>query len=219
MGEFFAPLLGGRPKDWADANRAMAATLFEASAWMQRLRSASSYAAFLDRYHLDWLGSMCAIVGVPTPSDERALILARQAERWIIPQVNGAYPGADEAILTLHSSGYRLCTASGEGAPELHDYLSSMGVRERFDRLYGSDLIDTFKIGPEYYERAFADAGVAPRDAIVVDDRPEALAWAAQVGAMTVLVSERGDPSAAAWRVPSLRWLPELLVAASIAPL
>jgi HAD superfamily hydrolase (TIGR01509 family) len=49
-----------------------------------------------------------------------------------------------------------------------------MGVRGCFDRLYGSDLVTVGKEGPEYYRRSFADAGVDPRDALVVDDRPAA---------------------------------------------
>ena len=64
-----------------------------------------------------------------------------------------------------------------------------MGVRDCFQRrLYGPDLIDTFKAGPAFYERIFADAGVDPASALVVDDLPHALAWARQAGARTVLV-------------------------------
>jgi FMN phosphatase YigB (HAD superfamily) len=44
---------------------------------------------------------------------------------------------------------------------------------------------------PEFYERIFADATVTPSDAVVVDDNAEALGWAAQTGARTVLVDSR----------------------------
>jgi HAD superfamily hydrolase (TIGR01509 family) len=50
-------------------------------------------------------------------------------------------------------------------------------------------LINTFKDGPAYYRRLFADAGIQPSEAIVVDDSLPALDWAAQIGAQTVLVS------------------------------
>ena len=83
-------------------------------------------------------------------------------------------------------------TASGESSADLTHYLTAMGVRDCFHRLYGPDLIDTFTVGPSYYERLLADAAVAPADALVVDDSRQALAWAAQVGARTVLV---GTPS------------------------
>ena len=64
-----------------------------------------------------------------------------------------------------------------------------MGVRECFDRLYGPDLLDTFMDGPRFYQRIFADAGVEPRDALVVDDNANAVGWAAEAGAKTVLIS------------------------------
>lgn len=65
-----------------------------------------------------------------------------------------------------------------------------MRVRDCFGRLYGPDLIETLKEGPEYYERIFADLGIAAADALVVDDSPRATRWARQVGAQTVLVGD-----------------------------
>ncbi len=83
-----------------------------------------------------------------------------------------------------------LHTASGESSLELGGYLQAMGVRDCFGRLYDPDLIDTLKEGPEYYERIFADLGIAAADALVVDDSPRATRWARQVGARTVLVGD-----------------------------
>ena len=201
VGAFFAPILGSTPEAWAEGNRAVSASLFEPDSWRRRLRAAPDYAAFERVYLLDWLGQMCRLVGVPMPPEEESLELARRADDSIPRRVNAAFPGATEAIRTLHARGYPLCTASGESSVELAGYLDGMGVRECFGRLYGSDLIDAFKAGPEFYERIFADATVAPSDAVVVDDSPEALGWAAQTGARTVLVDSRPHPDA--WRVPS----------------
>jgi hypothetical protein len=50
------------------------------------------------------------------------------------------------------------------------------------------------KRGPEYYERIFADLGVAPSDTLVVDDSPRATRWATQMGARTVLVRDSSLP-------------------------
>jgi FMN phosphatase YigB (HAD superfamily) len=57
-----------------------------------------------------------------------------------------------------------------------------------FGRCYGADLINTFKQGPTYFERLFADLGLRPAEALVVDDGVDVLRWAAQVGARTLLV-------------------------------
>lgn len=151
------------------------------------------------------------MVGVDMPDEAEALVLAERAERWVRPQVDAAIPGAADAIETLHAAGYRLFTASGEPSDDLHDYLGRMGVRERFQRLYGPDLIDTFKDGPAFYERIFADAGVAAEEALVVDDTPAAIGWAMEVGARAVLVGEDVSPINDALHVRRLRDLPELL--------
>jgi len=69
-----------------------------------------------------------------------------------------------------------------------------MGVSDCFCRLYGPDLIETLKEGPAYYERIFADLGIAAADALVVDDSPRTIEWATQVGACTVLVGNSSLP-------------------------
>lgn len=113
----------------------------------------------------------------------------------ITPRVRAAFPGVVAAIRALRLQGYVLHTASGESLKDLDGYLQGMGVRECFDRLYGPDLLDTFKDGPGFYQRIFADAGVEPRNALVVDDNATAAGWAAQAGAQTVLISAAAPSS------------------------
>lgn len=212
VAEFFAPILGGAPEVWAEANRVVIDRILEPTAWLARLRAAPDYQNFDDAYQLDWLHEMCAIVGVPSPPDDESVALARRAGQSIIRRVRAAFPGAVEAIQTLHARGYTLHTASGESSVDLAGYLEGMGVRDCFGRLYGPDLIDTFKAGPEFYSRLLADAGVTPDEALVVDDNPEMLGWAAEAGARTVLV--RATPMerhGTALRIGSLAELPELL--------
>ena len=85
--------------------------------------------------------------------------------------------------------GFRLFTASGEHSRELDGYLTGMGVRQLFATLYGSDLIETGKYSAAYYRRLFDHAGISPGKAMVVDDKPQYLEWAAGLGAATCLVS------------------------------
>jgi phosphoglycolate phosphatase len=146
---------------------------------------------------------MCAFVGVPRPPEEDAIRLSREASAWITSQVRAAFPGAAETVRLLHGRGYTLNTASGEPSYDLKTYLSTMGLADCFDRLYGPDLVNTFKIGPEFYESLMADAGVAHEDAIFVDDSHEAASWAVEAGARAVVVNA-GRPGADSARV---RWV------------
>jgi FMN phosphatase YigB (HAD superfamily) len=62
-----------------------------------------------------------------------------------------------------------------------------MGVRGCFVDLCGADLVDNAKASQLFYERVFGHAGVAPNDALVVDDSERALDWAADLSAQTIL--------------------------------
>jgi HAD superfamily hydrolase (TIGR01509 family) len=212
VGEYFVPLLGGSPEAWSRANRVVADRLFEPDAWRRRVRAAADYRSFDRDYQVEWLQGMCALVGIETPPEEECLYLARRAAAFITRRVQAAFPGVGDTIRAVHRQGYRLHTASGEASLDLEGYLQAMRVRDCFGRLYGPDLIQTLKEGSEYYERIFADLGIAAADALVVDDSPRATRWATQVGARTVLV---GDSSllrtGATVQIGSLVELPALL--------
>lgn len=212
VGEFFVPLLGGTAVQWSKANRIVINRLLEPDAWQERIQAAADYANFDRAYQLDWLGSMCEIVGVPTPSEEECLHLAHRATASITRRVHAAFPDVIETIQNLHQQGYTLHTASGESSLDLAGYLQAMGVQHCFDRLYGPDLINTFKEGPEYYAHIFADLGISATNAVVVDDNPRAMSWAAQVGAKTVFVknsSASGESAIAS--IHSLKELPAII--------
>lgn len=213
VAEYFAPRLGGTPEAWAEANRRVVTRMVEPAAWQARLQSASDYRSFDYQYQLDWLRGMCELVNVPIPDEEECSRLTLEATAVIIRQVRASFPGAAEAIRALYQRGYTLYTASSGPSSDLEGHLEGMGVRDCFQRrLYGPDLIDTFKVGPAYYERIFADAEVDPASALVVDDSPQALGWAGQVGAQTVLVgaapAAEGENVA---RIASLADLPEII--------
>jgi HAD superfamily hydrolase (TIGR01509 family) len=134
------------------------------------------------------------MVGIEPPPEEEAIWLGHEAEAWIIARIRSGYPGAADALRRLHERGYTLHTASGASSTQLEIYLDTMDSRPYFTRLYGPDLVDTFKAGPLYYERIFADAGVAPAEALVLDDSRTAIAWASEAGARTLLVGSGPAP-------------------------
>ena len=208
VGEFFAPRLGGTPGAWAAANYTVMMRMLETAAWTARMQAVPDYTEFDRLYLRDWMQGMCKIVGVPAPPEEEGLALARQINAAIPPQIDSAYPGAVDAIRTLHARGYTLHTASGESSADLAGYLTGMGVRDSFGTLYGTDVVNTLKMGPQFYTRIFEHAGVAPAEALVADDNPQAAAWAVQVGAQAVLV--RAAAGADSWTGPRIDRLAEL---------
>jgi HAD superfamily hydrolase (TIGR01509 family) len=212
IGEFFTPRLGGTMDAWARANHVVATQLFEPESWRARARAASSYQEYERAYFLAWLGDMCRLVGVPVPPDQEVLSLSMEAEAYVTRRVRSAYPGAVEAIRTLKQEGYELHTASGESSATLAGYLEGMGVLDCFGRLYGPDMVDMPLKESTYYERVFADLGIEPSCAVVVDDAPHVLALAYRLGAKTVLVgtTPSSEPGITA-QIACLADLPALL--------
>lgn len=212
VAEFFAPKLGGTFEAWSAANSEVISRILSAESWQARLRASKDYVSFDRQYWIDWLRWTCDLVGVLAPPDADCVALGHAASRYITPRVRAALPGVVAAIRMLRQQGFVLHTASGESSEDLDSYLRGMEVRECFDRLYGPDLLDTFKDGPLFYERMFAAASVAPQNALVVDDNAIAAAWAAQAGSKTVLITAaQSSSTSATLSLGGLAELPRLI--------
>ena len=210
VGDCFVPLLGGTEEAWTRAHRVVVDRL--AGPQSVSALAAADFVCFYRAYQLCWIGGMCELLGLPTPPEEECLDLASRALSWITRRIHAALPGAVETIRLLHRQGYALYTASGSCSLELAGALEGMGVRHCFGRLYGADLINTFKDGPEYYVRLFTDVGIQPAEALVVDDSADATRWAARLGARTVLLSSSPHlQTGATPRLGSLAELPAFL--------
>jgi len=190
VGPCFVSLLGGTAEGWAQANGLITERLLE---W-ESAHARANFVTFYSASQLHWVRGICNLQNMPIPSVEECLNLASRATDWISRRVQAAMPDAREAIRLLSSQGYRLHTASGSCSREMAGYLEGLGVRHYFGRPYGADLINAFKQEPQYFERIFADSGVRPTEALVVDDSAQALRWARQVGARTILVSSSLPP-------------------------
>ncbi|MBC7338293.1 MAG: HAD-IA family hydrolase [Firmicutes bacterium] len=213
LGEFLPPVLGGSAATWGEANYLVISTYSGTYLEDLLVRAGGDFRAFRRLEQVEWMRRMCEYVGVPVPPEEQCLEVAERAWRHVIPKLRPAFPGAVEAIRRLRAMGYDLHTASGDLSDQLELYLAALGIRDCFGRLYGPDLVGVLKTGPEFYQRVFADAGVPPVQAVVVDDKPQCVAWAQEVGARGVLVgaAERvGAPAPAQGPVLCLASLADL---------
>lgn len=191
LGEFFPPILGGTPEEWSTANFRLMDGFYER--YVQRIRADRAangrvtidYATYYRDYRLRWLRGMCVELGVEPPADEEGVIdLADRAIAYCTHRVRAPQPKVVDAIRALHARGYVLYTGSNEARSELEGYVSALGVRELFTYLYGGDVVNTLKEGPEYYERVLAHSGEPPETSLFVDDNPIVLDWIRQSGAL-----------------------------------
>ena len=210
VGEFMPQHLGGTPEQWAEANRVTFPVVWDDLS--SRMRDFACHEDFQREYDHRWLDSMCAFVGVPTPSEPQVRAIAREAADFLTANVRADHPDAIPAIRALHSAGFELHTASGTRSWELENILGAMGVRECVGYLFGPDLVGIMKGSPEYYRRVFARAGVDPRSAVVIDDSERSCAWAEAAGATAIRI-DRTRQASGAGVMPDLatagRWLLE----------
>ena len=192
VGEYFAPRLGGDPAAWAEANRlVLEEDLSARGGWEGLMRAAIDQDDYDRQYFAMWLPGMCRRVGVSAPDAVECTAMGRLAEDYIIPRVRSAFPSAAETVLSLWNDGYALHMGSGGASRLLTMYLDVMGIRQCFGRLYGPDLIDAFKISPEYYTRILRAENLGAGEALFLDDSPRALGWAREAGAQTLLVGRQ----------------------------
>jgi HAD superfamily hydrolase (TIGR01509 family) len=216
VGEFLAPRLGGAPEAWAAANDTVFRQMWsEFEDVLNPILAADSdtYVDFFGDQRARWLRDMCRFAGVAAPDDDKCYTLGLETEQYVLPRVRAGYPGAADAIRTLHARGHRLGTASGGRAFELEGHLTGLGVRDLFpERLYGPDLVGAMKGTSAYYQRIFQNEGLDPSETLVVDDLPLAVELAAAAGATTVLVTHKAPPDHKAhFVIERLADLPALL--------
>jgi HAD superfamily hydrolase (TIGR01509 family) len=188
VGEYLAPRLGGTAAAWEQANRLVMEHM-EAPSELAGQRARYPDAREYERIRLSaWLGAMIAQVGVASPSVENMLALALETTAFVTRRVRAAFPEVVATLAALAARGYVLHTASNEASHELAGYLESMGVRGYFDRLYGPDLVRVHKTSPLYYQRIFKECALPPDQALIIDDNPQAIAYARRAGAQALLV-------------------------------
>ena len=184
LGEYLVPRLGGTPEGWARAN----VGVFERSwarylAQLDRAGDGPGVEAWIREDRRVWMIEMCEELGIPAPPEPGAFAIATAS--WVSERVRADIPGAIDAVRRLHERGLTLNMASGGLSWEIEPYLRGMGIRDRFDHLYGPDLVDRWKNGPHFYAAILADSGADPERSVVVEDNEQMRAAAGSVGLRT----------------------------------
>jgi len=102
-------------------------------------------------------------------------------------------PRMFDLVERLKSAGVRVVAGTNTSGPHYRVHLDA-GDYAVFDRVYASHLLGVAKPDPEFWLRILAAEGVAPEQALFIDDLPENVAAASGLGLTTVRC---GDPDVA----------------------
>jgi HAD superfamily hydrolase (TIGR01509 family) len=190
LGGFFPSRLGRTADEWARANRI--ALPRQIARWETAAAMGTGPADIRGWFSNDgrqWLYDMCDELGVPRPRPEIADGLAADAVRHVKTRLVFDAPRTLDRLRALRGRGLVLHMTSGDASEDLEPYLAQIGARDVFDRVYGSDLVNTWKTSVAYYRAIVADTGADPRRTWVIDDSPRAIEWAQQCGMRGFLVT------------------------------
>ena len=144
----------------------------------------AGYADWLDEARQKSADTLFGALNAQVP--DNAIQIIKETQFNALTACDAAFPGAYEALDALFQADVRVQLASGNESEYLLAALIGAGIESFTESKFGPDLIDCAKEGPEFYLKIFEATGVAPSDALVVDDQPEALQWAMQAGAKTI---------------------------------
>ena len=189
VGEFLVPRLGGNAEAWGAANKYAAERMFA------RYRDPGGTPRETHgRLRRLWFREMCEHAGVVAP--KQSGVLAEETFAWVTERLRASLPGTVEVLRTLKARGTRLFISAGLVSHDGDAYLRGMGVRDLFDEIYGTDVIDRWKTNAGFYRKILEHSGVRPEETMTVDDQDRCLDWAKRAGfAQTLLLAPAGTAS------------------------
>ncbi len=103
-------------------------------------------------------------------------------------------PFVHELIEYLKASGVKLALASSTYAETVKRQLTSAGIYDSFDAVVTGDMVSRSKPAPDIYLRACELLGVAPSDALALEDGKNGILSAHAAGCRVIMVPDLWQP-------------------------
>lgn len=105
-------------------------------------------------------------------------------------------PGVDEILDYLKAHGILTAVATATDPVRTKDYLTKIGIYEKFDRIVCATMVENGKPKPDIYLYACEQIGSAPKECIAVEDSPNGVRAAVDAGIRTIMVPDLTKPDA-----------------------
>lgn len=103
-------------------------------------------------------------------------------------------PGVDEMLDYLHGRNIKAAVATATDPVRTKDYLTQIGVYDRFDKVVCATMVENGKPQPDIYLYACEQIGEAPGDCLAIEDSPNGVRSAVSAGIKTVMVPDLSQP-------------------------
>lgn len=103
-------------------------------------------------------------------------------------------PGCVEIITFLRENGYITAIATANDLERTKRYVKRIGLEGYFDRFISAHMVKEGKPSPDIYAFACEELGIAPDEAIAVEDSPNGVKSAYAAGCKVIMVPDQTEP-------------------------
>ena len=103
-------------------------------------------------------------------------------------------PGVDEILDFLHEKGIKVAVATATDPKRAKEYLSQIGIYDKFDKVCCATMVKNGKPEPDVYLYACEQIGEKPEDCVAVEDSPNGIRSAYRAGLKVIMVPDLTGP-------------------------
>lgn len=103
-------------------------------------------------------------------------------------------PGVDEILDYLKGHGIITAVATATDPVRTKEYLTKLGIYEKFDRIVCATMVENGKPKPDIYLYACEQIGCKPDECLAVEDSPNGVRAAVDAGIRTIMVPDLTEP-------------------------
>lgn len=103
-------------------------------------------------------------------------------------------PGLYQLLDYLEKMGYKRAVATATNMQRAKDFLTRIGVIDRFECIYSGKMLQNSKPAPDIYLMASEALGLLPQECIALEDSPNGVKSAFAAGCKAVMVPDLTEP-------------------------
>ena len=102
--------------------------------------------------------------------------------------------GVLEVLDDLRERGVKTAVATATDEQRTTEYLTQIGILDKFDQIICADMVKNGKPEPDIYVYACEKIGISPKEALAVEDSPNGITAAYRAGLSVVMVPDLTGP-------------------------
>lgn len=113
---------------------------------------------------------------------------------WLSSHELELKPGVVELLDCLNERGIPAAICTATDYERTHDYLTRVGIFDRFDKIICAAMVEFGKPRPDIYLYAAEQLGLVPSECMALEDSPNGVKSAAEAGCVTIMVPDLTEP-------------------------